>query len=64
MPDITISLDLLLLLFATGLLAGAIDAIAGGGGLIALPVLLSTGITPTQALATNKFQGSFGTLSA
>ncbi|MCG8426322.1 MAG: TSUP family transporter, partial [Chromatiales bacterium] len=26
--------------------------------------LLSTGITPTQALATNKFQGSFGTLSA
>ncbi len=52
------------LLFGTGLLAGFVDSIAGGGGLIALPVLLSTGIPPQIALGTNKLQGSFGTLSA
>ena len=40
------------------------DAIAGGGGLIALPALLSVGLPPQLALGTNKFQGSFGTLSA
>ena len=56
--------DLLLLLFAVGLTAGMVDAIAGGGGLIALPVLLSVGLSPAEALATNKFQGSFGTFSA
>ena len=52
------------LLFATGLGAGFVDAIAGGGGLIALPVLLSTGLPPQIALGTNKLQGTFGTLSA
>lgn len=52
------------LLFFTGLTAGFVDAIAGGGGLIALPVLLSTGLPPQLALGTNKLQGSFGTLSA
>ena len=51
-------------LFFTGLLAGFVDSIAGGGGLIALPVLLSTGMPPQMALGTNKLQGSFGTLSA
>ncbi len=40
------------------------DAIAGGGGLLTLPALLSAGLPPTQALATNKLQGSFGALSA
>ncbi|HCY86995.1 MAG TPA: hypothetical protein DHV36_17825, partial [Desulfobacteraceae bacterium] len=39
-------------------------SIAGGGGLIALPVLLSVGLPPQLALGTNKLQGSFGTLSA
>jgi uncharacterized membrane protein YfcA len=53
-----------ILLFFTGLLAGFVDAIAGGGGLIALPILLSTGMPPQVALGTNKLQGSFGTLSA
>lgn len=46
------------------LLAGFIDAIAGGGGLLTLPALLAAGVPPTQALATNKLQGSFGSLSA
>ncbi len=32
--------------------------------MIAFPVLLGTGISPPQALATNKLQGSFGTTTA
>ncbi|MBI9088655.1 MAG: TSUP family transporter [Desulfobacterium sp.] len=64
MPPIELSAPLVLLLFGTGFSAGFVDSIAGGGGLIALPVLLSTGISPQMALGTNKLQGSFGTLSA
>ena len=52
------------LLFLTGLLAGTIDAIAGGGGLITLPMLMSVGLPPQIALGTNKLQGSVGTLVA
>ena len=43
------------LLVLTGFAAGFIDAVVGGGGLLQLPVmLLIPGITPVQALATNK----------
>ncbi|HVN48437.1 MAG TPA: TSUP family transporter, partial [Bacteroidota bacterium] len=38
--------------------------IAGGGGLITLPTLLSVGIPPQLALGTNKFQGTFGSCTA
>jgi uncharacterized membrane protein YfcA len=51
-------------LFFGGFCAGFVDSIAGGGGLIALPVLLSVGLPPQLALGTNKLQGSFGTFSA
>lgn len=51
-------------LFATGLAAGLVDTIAGGGGLITLPVLLGFGVDPQVALGTNKLQGSFGSGSA
>jgi hypothetical protein len=51
-------------LFATGLLAGFVDSIAGGGGLITVPVLLNLGIPPLFALGTNKLQASFGSGSA
>jgi len=51
-------------LFLGGLLGGFIDSIAGGGGLISIPILLSVGIPPHQAIATNKFQSSFGSFSA
>ncbi|MCG6873026.1 MAG: TSUP family transporter [Gammaproteobacteria bacterium] len=56
--------ELLMLFVAVGFAAGLVDAIAGGGGLLALPVLLSAGLPPLAALATNKLTGSFGTLSA
>src|SRR5438045_3645940 len=52
------------LLFLTGLCAGFVDSIAGGGGLITLPVLLNAGISPEFALGTNKLQATFGSGSA
>lgn len=42
-------------------LTGFIDAIAGGGGLIMMPALLTAGLPPVNALATNKLQSVFGT---
>jgi uncharacterized membrane protein YfcA len=42
------------------LVAGIIDSISGGGGLITLPPLMLAGVPPVQALATNKVQGAFG----
>lgn len=55
---------LLTLLFATGVAAGLVDSIAGGGGVITIPVLLGVGIPPQYALGTNKLQSSFGSGSA
>src|SRR5262249_17952602 len=52
------------ILFLTGLTAGLVDSIAGGGGLITIPVLLGIGMPPHQALGTNKLQASFGSGSA
>jgi uncharacterized membrane protein YfcA len=52
------------ILFFTALVAGFVDAIAGGGGLITVPVLLSIGLPPTEALGTNKLQATFGSGSA
>lgn len=51
-------------LFLTGLAAGFVDSIAGGGGLITLPVLLSLGFDTRHALGTNKVQAVFGSGSA
>jgi uncharacterized membrane protein YfcA len=52
------------LLFSTGLAAGLVDSMAGGGGLITIPVLLATGMPPQLALGTNKLQATFGSGSA
>jgi hypothetical protein len=52
------------LLVGTGLVAGFVDSIAGGGGLITVPVLLSLGLDPRHALGTNKLQATFGATSA
>ncbi len=51
----------LLALCGVGVVAGFVDAIAGGGGLIALPALLSAGLPPIAAFATNKVQSVIGT---
>lgn len=53
-----------LLFLATGFGAGLVDAVAGGGGLIALPVLLSSGLPPLSALGTNRLQSAAGEIVA
>ncbi len=55
---------LLPLLFGAAFVAGLIDSIAGGGGLITVPVLMGIGLPPQVALGTNKLQASFGSGSA
>ncbi|WP_261796484.1 TSUP family transporter [Pelistega indica] len=62
--DFSFSWDMLLLFFAAACLAGFIDSIAGGGGLIGIPVLLLSGLPPINALATNKVQGMAGSFTA
>jgi len=52
------------LLFVAAFIAGLIDSIAGGGGLITVPILLGIGLPPQVALGTNKLQASFGSGSA
>ncbi|CDG95786.1 sulfite exporter TauE/SafE family protein [Xenorhabdus bovienii] len=51
-------------LFLVAIVAGFIDSIAGGGGLLTIPALLSVGVSPVQALATNKLQAVGGSFSA
>lgn len=52
------------LLMFSGLAAGFIDAVAGGGGLITVPALLWAGLPPGIALGTNKMQSCCGTALA
>ncbi|MGD1900098.1 MAG: sulfite exporter TauE/SafE family protein [Phormidesmis sp.] len=55
---------ILLLVFAIGLAAGFVDAIAGGGGLIMLPGLLFSGLPVGGAIATNKLCGTCGAIAS
>ena len=55
---------ILLALAGVGMLAGFVDAVAGGGGMIGIPALLFVGLPPVAALATNKLQGAVGTAMA
>lgn len=64
MDLVSVSLDVLLPLFCIAVVAGFIDTLAGGGGLISLPALLLSGVPPLVALGTNKLQGSMGTATA
>ena len=59
-----LGIEAIALLMGVAFVAGVIDAIAGGGGLLTIPALMAVGIPPLQALATNKLQSSFGTASA
>ena len=53
-----------ILLWFTGFFAGFVDSIAGGGGIITIPVFLAVGFDPHLALGTNKLQATFGSLTA
>lgn len=58
------SLEAIVFLMAVAFVAGAIDALAGGGGLLTIPALMAVGIPPVAAIATNKLQSAIGTSSA
>lgn len=56
--------ETVLLLLIAAFVAGFIDSIAGGGGLITVPALLLAGFSPVESLGTNKIQSLFGSGSA
>lgn len=60
MAEQEITLVVIVMLSVTGFAAGFVDSIAGGGGLISLPALLSVGVPPHIALGTNKLQSMLG----
>lgn len=51
-------------LFAVAIVAGFVDAIAGGGGLITVPSMFLLGVPPTVVLGTNRFQAAVGELTS
>lgn len=62
--EVILSVELWVTLCCVGFLAGLIDAIAGGGGMLTIPTLLTAGLPPHIALGTNKLAASFGSLTA
>lgn len=54
----------LILLCLASFIAGYIDSIAGGGGLITVPAFLMIGFLPQNALAQSKLVNSIGTMVA
>lgn len=52
------------MLFFVAVVAGVVDTLAGGGGLLTLPALILAGLPPLAALGTNKLQGSMGTATS
>ena len=59
-----LTVEMIGFLVAVAFVAGTIDAIAGGGGLLTLPALLAVGASPAAAIGTNKLQSTFGVATA
>ena len=59
-----LALETVVMLALAAFFGGFVDSIAGGGGLITVPALLLAGLSPVEALGTNKWQGLFGSGSA
>jgi len=59
-----LELDILAILMVLSFTAGFVDAVAGGGGAIMLPALLTAGLPPHLALGTNKLSATFGSTTA
>ncbi|WP_417345509.1 TSUP family transporter [Ferrimonas sp.] len=64
MMELGLDLNLIVLLSTVAFAAGFIDAVAGGGGLLTIPALLTAGLPPHLALGTNKLAASFGSFTA
>lgn len=59
-----VSLQMFLIVCPFVFLAGLVDSIGGGGGLISLPAYFLSGLPAHMAIATNKLSSSLGTLVA
>ena len=62
--ELSVDLLTLAILIGVAFLAGFIDAIAGGGGLLTTPALLTAGLPPHLVLGTNKLSATFGSAVA
>ena len=62
--ELFLQTEVLLALALVAVIAGFLDTLAGGGGLIVIPALLLAQVPPVAAIATNKLQGTFGTFTA
>ena len=56
--------DMFLIVCPLALLAGFVDAVAGGGGLISLPAYYLAGLPASTAAGTNKLSATMGTMLA
>ncbi len=59
-----IAIEVLVFLFIAAAIAGFMDTLAGGGGLITIPALVVSGVPPLASLGTNKLQSCFGSGTA
>jgi len=50
--------------FAISFVAGILNAISGGGGMVLVPAMVAFGIPPINAITINKFQNSVGAFAA
>lgn len=60
----TVTWQMLLTVCPLTFLAGFVDSVAGGGGLISLPAYYLAGLPPVMAAGTNKLSACLGTLAA
>ena len=59
-----VTLKMFLIVCPLVFIAGIIDAVAGGGGLITLPAYIFAGLPVHSAIATNKLSSTMGTAMA
>ncbi|MDL2262028.1 TSUP family transporter [Bacteroidales bacterium OttesenSCG-928-I21] len=54
-------IEIIIFLSSVFFIAGFIDSIAGGGGILTVPALLFAGVSPQAVLGTSKFASTLGT---
>ncbi|MEG6584517.1 TSUP family transporter [Dendrosporobacter sp. 1207_IL3150] len=59
-----LSIEMLVFLMAAGFVASFIDSVVGGGGIIAVPALMLTGLPPVVVLGTNKMAAVMGSFTS
>lgn len=64
LAELAVEPSVLLILCLVAFSAGFIDAVAGGGGLLTVPALLTAGLPPHVVLGTNKLAATFGSFTA